>query len=113
MGKKILLKVMVTNLDIDVAMRKYSTLRMYLSHFTRTSDGRFISTAEIIEEEDVLDDTTVDIRNTILDWSFNETGQYIGDDENGDPIYKDGDANKFFKENPKGFQFQYYKLCQL
>ena len=113
MGKKILLKVMVTNLDIDVAMRKYSTLRMYLSHFTRTSDGGFISTAEIIEEEDVLDDTTVDIRNTILDWSFNETGQYIGDDENGDPIYKDGDANKFFKENPKGFQFQYHKLCEL
>ena len=113
MRKKILLKVMVTNLDIDVAMRKYSTLRMYLSHFTRTSDGGFISTAEIIEGEDTLDGTTIDVRNALLDWSFNEAGQYIGDDENGDPIYKDGDANKFFKKNPKGFQFQYHKLCEL
>lgn len=112
MGKKILLKVMITNLDIDVAMRKYSTLRIYLSHFTRTSDSGFISTAEIIEE-DTLDSTTIDVRNVLLDWSFNEAGQYIGDDENGDPIYKDGDANKFFKENPKGFQFQYHKLCEL
>ena len=111
MGKKVLLKVMVTNLDIDVAMRKYSTLRMYLSHFTRTSDGGFISTA--VEGEGTLDSTTIDVRNVLLDWSFNETGQYIGDDENGDPIYKDGDANKFFKENPKGFQFQYNKLCEL
>ena len=113
MRKKILLKVMVTNLDIDIAMRKYSTLRMYLSHFTRTSDGGFISTAEIIEGEDALDDTTIDIRNALFDWSFNETSQYIGDYENGDPIYKDGDANKFFKKNPKGFQFQYHKLYEL
>ena len=113
MRKKVLLKVMVTNLDIDVAMRKYSTLRMYLSHFTRTSDGGFISTAEIIKEKDALDSTTIDVRNALLDWSFNEAGQYIGDDENGDPIYKDGDANKFFKKNPKGFQFQYNKLCEL
>ena len=110
MRKKILLKVMVTNLDIDVAMRKYSTLRMYLSHFTRTSDGGFISTAEIIEGGGTIDDTTIDVRNALLDWSFNEAGQYIGD---GDPIYKDGDANKFFKKNPKGFQFQYHKLCEL
>lgn len=113
MRKKVLLKVMVTNLDIDVAMRKYSTLRMYLSHFTRTSDGGFISTAEIIEEKDALDSTTINVRNALLDWSFNEADHYVGDDENGDPIYKDGDANKFFKENPKGFQFQYHKLCEL
>ena len=113
MRKKVLLKVMVTNLNIDVAMRKYSTLRMYLSHFTRTSDGGFISTAEIIEGEDTLDSTTIDVRNVLFDWSFNETSQHIGDDENGDPIYNAGAANKFFKETPKGFQFQYHKLCEL
>lgn len=113
MRKKILLKVMVTNLDIDVAMRKYPTIRIYLSNFTRTADRGFISNAETIEDEDSLDGTTIDLRNALLDWSFNEAGCYAGDDENGNPIYKDGDANKFFKENPKGFQFQYHKLCEL
>lgn len=114
MKKQILLKVTITNLDIDVLMQKYASLRLYLSNFTRTTDGGFISKAETIEDEDTLDRTTIDLRNAILDWSCNEAGQYSGkDDENGNPIYEDGDANKFFKKYPKGFNFKYYKLCEL
>ena len=58
-------------------------------------------------------DTLNKLRNALLDWSFNEAGQYIGDDENGNPIYKDGDANKFFNKYPKGFKFKCYKICDL
>lgn len=112
MKKQILLKVTITNLDINVLMQKYASLRIYLSNFTRTADGGFISNAETTEEEDTLD--TIDLRNALLDWSFNEAGQYSGkDDENGNPIYEDGDANKFFNAHPDGFKFKFCKLCEL
>ena len=112
--KQILLKVTITNLDIDVLMQKYASLRIYLSNFTRTADGGFISNAETVEGTDVLDKATIDLRNAILDWSFNEAGQYSGkDDENGNPIYEDGDANKFFNTHPDGFKFKFCKLCEL
>lgn len=109
MKKQVLIKINITNLDIDAIMKEYPTLRMYLINFTRTADRGFISNAEM--NDSTLIGDTIDLRNALLDWSFNEAGCYAGDDENGNPIYKD--ANKFFKENPKGFQFQYHKLCEL
>lgn len=112
MKKQILLKITITNLDIDVLMQKYSSLRMYLSNFTRTTDEGFISNAETVEDEDTLDGTTIDLRNAILDWSFNEAGQYSGKDD-GNPIYEDGDANKFFNTHPDGFKFKFCRLCEL
>lgn len=114
MKKQILLKVTITNLDIDILMQKYASLRIYLSNFTRTADGGFISNAETVEDKDTLDGTTIDLRNAILDWSCNEAGQYSGkDDENGNPIYEDGDANKFFNTYPDGFKFKFCRLCEL
>lgn len=117
MKVQVLIKVEISNINIDDVMKEFPTLRMYLQEFKRTRNGMFISEAEVSREEgkkDILRGDSIDLRNALFDWSFNESGQYSGkDDENGNPIYEDGDANKFFKKYPKGFKFKYYKLCDL
>ena len=113
MKKQILLKVTITNLDIDVLMQKYASLRIYLSNFTRTTDGGFISNAETIEDEDTLDGTTIDLRNALLDWSFNENYDFEREHPTEGKIRKVGDAKDFWSEHPEGFKFKFYKLCEL
>lgn len=117
MKVQVLIKVEISNINIDDVMKEFPTLRMYLQWFQRTSNGMFISKAEVSREDgkkDTLDSNSIDLRNSLLDWGFNEAGQYSGkDDENGYPIYEDGDANKFFNKHPEGFKFNYYKLCDL
>lgn len=106
-------KIEIHNSNIDDAIKEFPTLRIYLQEFKRTRSGMFISEALKGEEDKILKDS-IELRNTLLDWSFNEAGQYSGNDnENGNPIYEDGDANKFFSKYPKGFHFKCYKICDL
>lgn len=106
-------EVEIHNSSIDDAIKEFPTLRIYLQEFKRTRSGMFISEALRDEEDNILKDS-IELRNALLDWSFNEARQYSGnDDENGDPIYEDGDANKFFRKYPKGFYFKCYKICDL
>ena len=110
------IEVEITNSNINDAIKEFPTLRTYLQGFKRTRSGMFISEAEVSRENDKEDTVLKDsikLRNALLDWSFNEASQYIGDDENDNPIYKDGDANKFFNKYPKGFKFKCYKICDL
>lgn len=112
MKKQVLIKINITNLDIDAILKEYPTIRIYLSNFTRTADRGFISNAEM--NDGTLIGDTIDLRNALLDWSFNEAGCYSGnDDKNGNPIYEDGDATKFFEKYPEGFKFVYHKLYEL
>lgn len=116
MKVQVLIKVEISNINIDDVMKEFPTLRMYLQWFQRTSNGMFISKAEVSREngKDTLISDSIDLRNSLLDWRFNEAVQYSGkDDKNGHPIYEDGDANKFFNKNPEGFKFTYYKICDL
>ena len=106
------IKIEIPNSNIDDAIKEFPTLRMYLQEFKRTRSGMFISEALRDEKDTVLKDS-IKLRNALLDWSFNEAGQYSGNDENGNPIYEDGDANKFFNKNPKGFHFKCYRICDL
>ena len=116
MKVQVLIKVEISNINIDDVMKEFPTLRMYLQGFQRTSNGMFISKAEVSREngKDTLIGDSIELRNSLLDWGFNEEGQYSGkDDKNGYPIYEDGDASKFFNKNPEGFKFKYYKICDL
>lgn len=108
-------EVEIHNSSIDDAIKEFPTLRIYLQEFKRTRSGMFISEAEVSrDKEDTVLKDSIELRNALLDWSFNETGQYSGnDDENGDPIYEDGDAKKFFNKHPEGFHFKCYKICDL
>ena len=105
------IKIEISNSSIDDAIKEFPTLRMYLQEFKRTRSGMFISEAEVLREDDkedtVLKDS-IELRNALLDWSFNEAGQYSGD---SNPIY--GDANKFFSKHPEGFHFKCYRICDL
>lgn len=83
---------------------------MYLQGFKRTRSGMFISKAEVSREDDTVLKDFIELRNALLDWSFNEAGQYLGNDD-GNPIYED--ANKFFNKHPEGFHFKCYKICDL
>ena len=116
MKVQVLIKVEISNINIDDAMKEFPTLRMYLQWFIRTSNGMFVSKAEVSREDgkDTLISDSIDLRNALLDWSFNETGRYSGkDDDNGNPIYEDGDANTFFSAHPDGFKFKFCRLCEL
>ena len=94
---------------MDDAIKESPTLRMYLQQFKRTRSGMFISEAEVLrDKEDTVLKDSIELRNALLDWSFNEAGQYSGD---GNPIYED--ANKFFNKHPKGFHFKCYRICDL
>lgn len=104
-------EISISNSNIDDAIKEFPTLRMYLQEFKRTRSGMFISEALRDEEDTVLNDS-IELRNALLDWSFNEAGQYLGN-ENGNPIYEDGDANKFFSKHLEGFHFKCYKICDL
>lgn len=106
------IEIEISNSNIDDAIKEFPTLRTYLQGFKRTRSGMFISEAEVLRDT-VLKDS-IELRNALLDWSFNEAGQYSGnDDENGNPIYEDGDANKFFSKYPEGFHFKCYRICDL
>ena len=116
MKVQVLIKVEIPNINIDDAMKEFPTLRKYLQWFQRTSNGMFISRAEVSREDgkDTLIDDSIDLRNSLLDWKFNEAEQYSGKyDENSYPIYEDGDANKFFNKHPEGFEFTCYKICDI
>ena len=104
-------KIEINNSNIDNAIKEFPTLRIYLQGFKRTRSGMFISKALRDEEDKVLKDS-IELRNTLLDWSFNEASQYSGNND-GNPIYDDGDANKFFNKYPEGFHFKCYKICDL
>lgn len=107
------IKIEIPNSSIDDAIKEFPTLRMYLQEFKRTRSGMFISEAEVSREnnkEDTVLKDSIKLRNALLDWSFNEVGQY-SDNNDGNPIYKD--ANKFFNKYPEGFHFKCYKICDL
>lgn len=109
------IEVEIPNSNIDDAIKEFPTLKRYLQDFKRTRSGMFISEAEVLREndkEDIVLKDSIELRNALLDWSFNEAGQYSGN-ENGNPIYEDGDANKFFSKYPEGFYFKCYKICDL
>ena len=103
------IKIEIPNSNIDDAIKEFPTLRMYLQEFKRTRSGMFISKAEVLrDKEDTVLKDSIELRNALLDWSFNEAGQYSGD---GNPIY--GDAKKFFNKHPEGFHFKCYRICDL
>ena len=105
------IKIEISNSSIDDAIKEFPTLRMYLQEFKRTRSGMFISKAEVLrDKEDIVLKDSIELRNALLDWSFNEAGQYSGDDN---PIYEDGDAKKFFNKHPEGFHFKCYRICDL
>ena len=107
------IKVEILNSSINDAIKEFPTLGMYLQEFKRTRSGMFISKAEVSREddkEDIVLKDSIELRNALLDWSFNEAGQYSGD---GNPIYEDGDAKKFFNKHPEGFHFKCYRICDL
>ena len=114
---QVLIKVEISNVNIDDVMKEFPTLKRYLQGFTRINNSMFVSKAKVLREDgkkDMLRGNSIGLFNSLLDWSVNEAGQYSGkDDENGNPIYEDGDANKFFNKHPEGFLFNYYKLCDL
>ena len=47
MKVQVLIKVEISNINIDDVMKEFPTLRMYLQWFQRTSNGMFISKAEV------------------------------------------------------------------
>ena len=47
MKVQVLIKVEISNINIDDVMKQFPTLRMYLQWFQRTSNGMFISKAEV------------------------------------------------------------------
>ena len=107
------IEIEISNSNIDNAIKEFPTLRMYLQEFKRTRSGMFISEAEVSrDKEDTVLNDSIELRNALLDWSFNEAGQYSGN-KNGNPIYEDGDANKFFNKHPEDFHFKCYKICDL
>ena len=116
MKVEVLIKIEISNINIDDAMKEFPTLRKYLQWFQRTSDGMFLSRAKVLREngKDTLIGNSIDLINSLLDWKLNEAQQYSGKyDENSYPIYEDGDANKFFNKHAEGFKFNYYKICDL
>ena len=116
MKVEVLIKIEISNINIDDAMKEFPTLRKYLQWFQRTSDGMFLSRAKVLREngEDTLIGNSIDLINSLRDWRLSEAQQYSGKyDENSYPIYEDGDANKFFNKHPEGFKFNYYKICDL
>lgn len=116
MKVEVLLKVDIYNLDINPLLKKYPTLRMYLSEFKRTKDGMFISPAELIRVEgkkDTVDSDSIDLRNALLDWSFNENYDFEREHPTEGKIHEVGDAKDFWSEHPEGFKFKFYKLCEL
>lgn len=89
-------EISISNSNIDDAIKEFPTLRMYLQEFKRTRSGMFISEALRDEKDTVLKDS-IELRNALLDWSFNE----------------DGDAKEFLSKYPEGFHFKCYKICDL
>ena len=89
-------EISISSSNIDDAIKEFPTLRRYLKEFKRTRSGMFISEALKDEEDTVLNDS-IELRNALLDWSFNE-GE---------------DTKKFFSKHPKGFKFKCYKICDL
>ena len=77
MKVQVLIKVEISNINIDDVMKEFPTLRMYLQWFQRTSNGMFISKAEVSREDgkDTLIGDSIDLRNSLLDWGFNEAEQ--------------------------------------
>lgn len=116
MKVEVLLKVNIYNLNINSLLKEYPTLRMYLSCFTRTKDGMFISPAELIrveKKEDTVDPDSVDLRNALLDWCFNENYDFEREHPTEGKIHEVGDATTFLSKHPEGFKFKFYKLCEL
>lgn len=84
----IFLGVTITNLNMDYILKKYYALKLYLKDFTR-DENFFISKAKKGEDNMIIKGS-IDIKNAILDWCCNEE-----------------EANKFFKEFPEGFKFNF------
>lgn len=110
------IEIEISNSNIDDAIKEFPTLRTYLQEFKRTRSGMFISEAEILRENNkedrVIKDSLV-LRNSLFNWGLNELKKYLGKDKNGNPIYEDGDAKKFFSKHHEGFHFKCYKICDL
>lgn len=96
-----LVKVLITSpANIDEELKKCDTLRMYLGWFKRTSDGGFISEADVVKLEGKYkfkDKDSLDLRASLLDWGFNEHE----------------DAGRFFAEHPEGFKWNCIFLCAI
>lgn len=75
---KALIAIKVTepaNFDEILNSREYSTLRMYLSSFSKTTKGEFISAASVVKHDEgkyTIDKEDIDFKLTLLDWGFNE-----------------------------------------
>lgn len=77
MRVQVLVKIEILNINIDDVMKEFPTLRMYLRGFQRTSNGMFISKAEVSRESDKKDTligNSIDVVNSLIDWGFNEAG---------------------------------------
>lgn len=91
MKKLVLIKVTILNFNVEDLFEEFPSLRIYLCKFPRLTDGSFLSEAEVSESTIIRD--SISLRNSLLDWSFNEI-----------------EASDFFKRNPDGFQFECHKL---
>lgn len=97
---KALVKVTITApANMDAVLKKYTSLRMYLSDFKRTPDGGFISEAEVdkVGDKHKIQKDELELRLTLLDWGFNEQEE----------------ADEFYKEYPNGFQWNLTVLCEI
>lgn len=108
---------MISPSNIDEMLKKYATLRMYLSGFQRTADGGFISKAEVFKKPSggyvLKDRESLDLRLSLLDWGFNEEAVFVGMDSDGNPIHEFGDAHHFYEECPEGFKWSLQFLCAI
>lgn len=93
------------------ALKKYSTLRMYLESFKREGEF-FYSPVKLEQGYQHYTVVGLDLKDTLFDWGFNEN-ENILEDENGNIFQEEGDAHKFFKEHPEGFKWKIVRIIKL
>lgn len=93
------------------ALKKYWTLRMYMESFRREGDY-FYSPVKVEHGYQHLTIVGLDLKDALMDWSFNENEALLKD-ENGSIFQEEGEAHKFFKEHPEGFQWKIIRIVEL
>lgn len=110
---KAIIKIEIPLLDEYLKKPEFPLLRMYVGDFRRTSNGWFITEADIKYDAESNEyefsgraEDSIDIYKALFDWAFNEYKAYTGKDRpNGLPETIPGEAEKFYDKHPDGFDF--------